>query len=107
MIIPNGTIQVKRKTAGGIDPATGYPVAPTAEWGEPVPCQWAANKFDRLGRVRGEHFTVASFSVLIEWRPLGGVEQVRLRDLSGRELGEFSIMSVEPWEAVGELRIMV
>lgn len=107
MIIPNGTIQVKRKTAGGIDPATGYPVAPTAEWGEPVPCQWAANKFDRLGRVRGEHFTVASFSVLIEWRPLGGVEQVRLRDLSGRELGEFSIMSVEPLEAVGQLRIMV
>lgn len=107
MIIPNGTIQVKRKTAGGIDPATGYPVASTAEWGEPVPCQWAANKFDRLGRVRGEHFTVASFSVLIEWRPLGGVEQVRLRDLSGRELGEFSIMSVEPLEAVGQLRIMV
>ena len=107
MIIPNGTIQVKRKTAGGIDPATGYPVAPTAEWGEPVPCQWAANKFDRLGRVGGEHFTVASFSVLIEWRPLGGVEQVRLRDLAGRELGEFSIMSVEPLEAVGQLRIMV
>lgn len=107
MIIPNGTIQVKRKTAGGIDPATGYPVAPTAEWGEPVPCQWAANKCDRLGRVNGEHFTVAHFSILIELQHFAGVEQVRLRDLSGRELGEFSIMSVEPLEAVGQLRIMV
>ena len=34
MIIPNGTIQVKRKTAGGIDPATGYPVASTEACGK-------------------------------------------------------------------------
>lgn len=107
MIIQNGTIEVKQKTGGGIDPATGYPETATVTWGEPVPCQWTANKCDRLGRVNGEHFTVAHFSILIELQHFAGVDQVRLRDHTGRDMGEFSIMSVEPLEAVGQLRIMV
>ena len=67
MIIQNGTIEFKTKTAGGIDPETGYPVKPSSvAWGEPVPCQFKAKKFNQLGIIKGEHFTVASYEILIE-----------------------------------------
>ena len=107
MTIQNGTIEVKGKTGGGIDPETGYAKNPTFSWSDPIPCQWTANNYDKLGRVNGEHFTVAHFSVLIEEQPFEGVEQVRLKDLAGKELGEFSIMQIEPLEAVCQLRILV
>ena len=70
MIIQNGTIEFKTKTAGGIDPETGYPVKPSSvAWGEPVPCQFKAKKFNQLGIIKGEHFTVASYEILIEEQP--------------------------------------
>ena len=101
MIIQNGTIEFKTKTAGGIDPETGYPVKPSSvAWGEPVPCQFKAKKFNQLGIIKGEHFTVASYEILIE-------EQLRLKDLSGKEIGTFSIIQAEPLEAVCEVRILV
>lgn len=107
MIIPNGFIEVKRKTGGGIDPETGYPVKPgTVEWGDPIPCQFSANSHNWLGQTNGEHFTVAQYEILIEEQPLD-TEQIRLKRLSGETVGEFSIMEVEPLEAVCELRIMV
>ena len=92
MIIQNGTIEVKRKTGGGIDPE--------------IPCQYSANKYNQLGRVNGEHFTTAQYSVLIEEQQFTA-EQVRLKDRAGNVVGEFSVISVEPLEAVSELRIMV
>ncbi len=107
MIIQNGTIEVKRKTGGGIDPETGYPQKPeTVVWGDPIPCQYSANKYNQLGRVNGEHFTTAQYSVLIEEQQFTA-EQVRLKDRAGNVVGEFSVISVEPLEAVSELRIMV
>ena len=33
MITTNGTIEVKRKTAGGIDPETGFPVKSSEVFG--------------------------------------------------------------------------
>lgn len=107
MIIPNGTIEVKRKTGGGIDPETGYPGKPSSvAWGNPIPCQYSANKHNWLGRVNGEHFTAAQYTVLIEEQPFTA-EQIRLRNHAGDIVGEFSIMEIEPLEAVGELRILV
>ena len=107
MIIPNGTIEMKRKAAGGIDPETGYPVKSGAvEWSEPVPCQYAANTHNWLGRVRGEHFTVAQYEIYIEEQPFD-TEQIRLRDRAGRVIGEFSVMEVSLLETVCELRIVV
>ena len=56
MIIQNGTIEFKTKTVSGIDPETGYPVKPSSvAWGEPVPCQFKAKKFNQLGIIKGEH----------------------------------------------------
>lgn len=109
MIIENGTIEVKRKTAGGIDPETGYPVKSSeVSWGDPIGCQYSANKYNKLGKVNGEHFTLAQYSILIDEQPFEGVEQIRLTDnRTGKSLGEFSVMEVEPLEAVCQLRILV
>ena len=108
MIIENGTIEVKIKTtSGGIDPSTGFPVKPSAAaWGNPIPCQFYANKYNNLGRANGEHFITAEYSILIEQQPFDA-EQVRIKDRTGNVVGEFSIIQVEPLEAVCELRILV
>lgn len=108
MIIENGTIELKQKTGGGgIDPTTGYPVKPpSVGWSDPIPCQYSANKYNNLGRVNGEHFKTAEYSVLIEEQPFD-TEQVRLKDRLGNLVGEFSVIQVEPLEAVCELRILI
>ncbi|WP_416995983.1 hypothetical protein [Alistipes putredinis] len=106
MIIQNGTIEVKTKTGGGIDPETGYPVKGEAAWGEPIPCQWIPNRNDMLGRINGEHFIIAHYVVLIEAQPFNA-EQVRLRTLDGRDLGEFSLMYAEPLDAVCQIRLTI
>ncbi len=109
MIIANGTIEIKRKTTGGaIDPETGYPRKPDAvEWSEPIPCQYFANRYNNLGQVNGEHFKLAQYTVLIEERRPFDVEQVRLTTLSGRVVGEFSVIQIEPLQAVCEIRILI
>ncbi len=108
MIIENGTVEFKRKTAGGIDPSTGYPVAPTSGWDEPVPCQWTRNRSNLLGTANGEHFTAASYVILIEERPLPQSRQVRLTDAGGQVMGEFSLLSEpEVLEAVAQIRLTI
>ncbi len=107
MIIQNGTIETKTKKAGGIDPTTGHPSKPTAvAWSDPVPCQYIPNSHNNLGVSTGQHYTQASYTVLIEERPFDS-EQIRLKDMGGNTVGEFSVLSVEPLEAVCEVKIIV
>lgn len=107
MIIENGKIQIKQKTGGGIDPETGHARPSSAVvWGTPIPCQYYPNKYNNLGRVSGEHFKIAEFTVLIEEQPFGA-EQIRLTDNAGGLVGEFSIISSEPLAAVGQIKITV
>lgn len=106
MIIENGTIEPKVINAGGIDPETGYPAKASTSWGEPVPCQYIPNSVNNLGRVNGEHFTTARYTVLIEEQPFeAGI--VRLNDREGKVIGEFPVISAEPLEAVCEIRILI
>ena len=109
MIIANGTIETKVKTAGGIDPETGYPLRPSdVDWSGPIPCQYSANRYNRLGKVNGEHFTIAEYQILIEddGRPFEA-DQIRLKDRAGNLVGEYSVMQVEPLDAVCEIKILV
>lgn len=106
MIIQNGTIEFKTKTAGGIDPETDYPIAPSVSWGNPIPCQYRANKYSNKGRANGEAFTIASYGILIDEQPYDA-EMLRLRDAGGKMLGEFSVIEIEPLPAVCQLRILV
>lgn len=108
MIIPNGTIEFKTKSAGGIDPETGYPIKPTSvAWGDPIECQYLVNKYNQLAKTKSEPYTQATYSVLIESdRHIEG-EQVRLKDKAGKTVGEFSVIQVEPLDAVCEVRIWI
>ena len=108
MIISNGTIEIKQKTCGGIDPETGYPKRSSdVVWGEPIPCQTLTNKYNALALSKeGNPIISASYTVLIDEQPFEG-EQVRLKDRQGKVIGEFSIIQIEPLEAVCEIRIWI
>ena len=108
MIIENGTIEVKSKIAGGIDKATGFPIpSSNVAWSKPIPCQWQANKYNNLGKSEGGNFTIAHYSILIESEQKFDAEQIRLKDNYGNVLGEFSVIAVEPLQAMCQLRITV
>lgn len=107
MIIANGTIEIKHKPeVGGIDPVTGYPRRAEASWGEPVPCQYVPVKHNLLAKINGEPATLASYDIFIEEEAFSS-EQVRLKDLRGNLVGEFSVIEVEPLTAVCETRLRV
>lgn len=107
MIIGNGYIETKRKEAAGIDPESGHPIKPSGvSWSTPIPCQYTANRYSNVGQVRGEHFKTAEYSILIEAQSFDA-EQIRLKDRCGNIVGEFSIISAEPLEAVCQIRISV
>lgn len=110
MIIENGTIEFKTKQiADVIDPETGYPNVPdNVAWSEPIPCQFIPNSANNLGRVNGEHFTTASYTVLIEEAPLPDSEQLRLKDGNGKEIGTFSLIAPPQYlEAVCEIKLLI
>ena len=111
MIIANGYIQPKQKTAttqAVIDPTTGHPRkgAVEANWGERIECQYSANRYNALGRVLGEPHTDRSYEILIEAQPFAA-EQVRLLNLAGEIVGEFSIISATPLDAVSQIKLLV
>lgn len=107
MIIVNGHIEFKTTTGGGIDPETGYPVKPSMEtWGERIPCQFLAAKMNLQGRVNGDPHTLASYQILIDRRPIPS-ERIRLTARNGLTVGEFSIIQIEPLDAVCETRLWV
>ena len=106
MIVANGNIETKIKSGGGINPETGYPNKPSEAWGEPIPCQFRANSYSNKGRTNGEAFTIASYEILIEEQPYEA-EQLRLLNDSGKVLGEFSVIEIEPLPAVCQVRILV
>lgn len=110
MIIENGTIEFKQKAPGAIDPETGYPSKATqVGWSEAIPCQFYPTSCELLARTpAGERITKASYVVLVEEQPLPESEQLRLTDLQGRALGEFSLLAPpQTLEAVCEIKILV
>ena len=61
---------------------------------------------NNLGIVNGEHYVQARFTILTDLMRFSS-ERIRLKDMQGDVVGEFSVISVEPLEAVDELRILV
>ncbi|MCQ2058674.1 MAG: hypothetical protein MJY71_02455 [Bacteroidaceae bacterium] len=106
MIIQNGTIQVQCSDGGGLDSA-GYPTSAVQTWGAPIPCQFIPTKHNALAQRTGEPVTEQSYTILVEAqaRPFRA-NRVRLMQF-GHVLGEFSVVSIELLEAVGEVRIIV
>lgn len=109
MVIQNGTIEFAIQEVGVIDPETGYRSKPSPlSWGDPIACNIQAVKLNKLAQaVSGEHYTEKSFEVFVEEDAPVTSERVRLKDLTGKELGIFSISQVVPLDAVGMIRILV
>lgn len=109
MIIQNGTIEFKTQVEGAIDPETGYRSQPSsASWGEAQPANIQRMKTNQLAKaLGGEHYTETSFEVYVEDSTPITSERVRLRDITGKELGEFSVIKFVPLEAVGLVCISV
>lgn len=106
MIIPNGTIQPRIKTAHGLDAATGIPLAPDPDaWGDAIPCQWVYRTYDTQGRTpQGEAHTDKGYTLWIDDQPFEAHE-VRLTDDQGRDLGTFSIRMLTYLRAVAQIQL--
>lgn len=108
MIIKNGTIQFKVKTAGGIDPATGFPNQNTdVSWGIEIACQYVYNSYNLQRKSQqGESVVAVSYTILIEGSKPEG-EILRLKDNNGNLIGDYNIASHEYLRAVNETKIIV
>lgn len=108
MIIQNGNIEFKIKTAGGIDPVTGYPQKPSARWSEQIPCQYVPKQIDLQARSGGNAKITSFYEVYITMPlPVDATEQIRLTDMSGNVVGEYSMLSMQELVAVQEVKIIV
>jgi hypothetical protein len=108
MIIDNGFIEFIEHHSGGVDTATGYPVADSEEAAEPIPCQFSARSYNGIARQgQGEPYTQQSYTILIEQRPLKRYDKLRLTGYATGILGEFAIISTEPLDAVCQIKITV
>ena len=109
MIIQDGTMEFKTQVAGVIDPETGYRSQPvSASWCDPMPCNIQTAKENLLAKaLGGEHFTEISYEVCVEEDTPTPSERVRLKDTTGKDLGEFSVQKIIPLEAVAMKKILV
>lgn len=107
MIIPNGFIEFKRKTAKGLD-AEGFPQKAVEAWGCPVPCQFVPIKADLLARFGGNAAKQLSFSLYVAM-PMTAepTEELRLSDLDRKVIGQYSVVSFETLIAVQQIVITV
>lgn len=107
MIIQNGNIEFKHKVGGGLD-ADGYPVKAKEDWGEPVPCQYMPKRYNLQGLSGGNATTETSFEILVEMPlPVEASEQLRLTDMAGVRVGEYSVISSQELRAVQQIKITV
>lgn len=108
MIIANGTIEFISKSAGGGIDSNGYPIAATASYSTPIPCQFTANNHSYLGKSEGEAFIRASYSILVEYlSATAKTERLRLKNKNSVTVGEFSVLQFEDLDAVSQTRILV
>ena len=109
MIIQNGYIEFITVTGGGLDPVTGHPIPVSGkEYGELIPCQFVPARANLLAKSKGEPVTDFSWTIYIEslWRDIA-TERIRLKDMMGNIVGEYSIIRCEPLVAVCQYVITV
>ncbi len=107
MIIQNGYIESVTLSGGGLDATTGHPTAGTKEYGELIPCQFYAARYNAQAKSNGEPVTSATWTILIESLWDFDAEVLRLQDMNSQFIGEFSIIRKEPLDAVCQVRITV
>lgn len=109
MIIANGFIRYILTTSeGGVDQNTGYAVSSTTSLSSPVPVQFNPLRFNYLSKENGEPVTRQGYAIFTEYTS-GPVQSERLRlyEANMTEVGEFSVISITPLDAVCQYKITV
>lgn len=108
MIIQNGFIEEVTVANGGIDQETGYPLAGSMSFGKPIACQYFLKSNRQAVLANGERKETEQYQVLVEEQPhCFNPEKVRLTDMCGNTVGVFVVETIEPLEAVSEVRLTV
>lgn len=101
----NGTLSYQTLTAPGVN-EYGEPIPAQSEWSAPVACLIKTNTDNRKGVYEDGEFRQASFTVLLELQELPDFGRIRLTRHS-ESLGEYRIMTREPFPNFGRIQIMV
>lgn len=109
MIIQNGYIERITISGGGLDAATGHPLAGTKAYGSPIPCQYVSASKNMLAKSNDEPVSQMSWTIYVEalCRRFSIGERVRLTDLCGNEIDEYSVIRAIPLEAVCQIVLTV
>ena len=108
MIIRNGFIEEVTVINGVIDQETGYPFAGRMSFGSPIACQYFLKSNRQAILANGERKETEQYQILVEEQPsCFNPEKVRLSDKCGNTVGVFVVETVEPLEAVSEVRLNV
>lgn len=101
----NGTLQYLT-TIPASKNEYGEPIPAQSSFSEPIRCSVKTNSDNRKGMYEDGVFRQASFTVLLESRPLEEFNRIKLtRD--GEYLGEYQVMSREQLKSVGRISILV
>ena len=104
MIIPNGTIQIKIQTGGGM--LHGIPQPVQTSWSEPIPANISKSRDDRRGTYIDGTFRQVQATILIEPQEFKAT-RIKVTDNRDKELGEFEVQSVTFLEATQALQITI
>jgi len=109
MIIQNGYIEQITVTGGGLDETTRHPVVASKTYNTPIPCQYVSTSKNMLAKSNGEPVTQMSWTIYVEalCRHFNVGERIRLIDLCGNEIGEYSVIRAIPLEAVCQIELNV
>ena len=123
MIIANGHIEVLQTTGAAVSsgsalvtiPVTtggnidddGYPVEHPSSYGSPIECQVVPVKVDRLAKDSTERVKAESYDLYVAMSSIDGDICILRLTWLGRDLGNFSVTSIEPLPAVQQLKISV
>lgn len=104
MIIPNGTIQTKIQTGGGM--LHGVPQPVKTSWSDPIPANIGISRDDRRGMYIDGSFRRVQATILIEPQEFEAT-RIKVTDNRDKEMGEFEVQSVAFLEAAQALQITI
>lgn len=103
-MIYNGTVQFATQMGGGLD-ENHDPIPVSIKWSNPQPCNIRPVRLNLLAIVDGNRYRDASYEVLTTIRSTG-TQRIKL-ERQGVSFGEFEVISEEPLQYVGMLKLIV
>ena len=109
MIIPNGHIEIREVVGGNTNPQDGFLTPAQGVWSERIACQYTPKSYRHASVVGGEHYTQASYDILVDALEIECIKPttIRLTDEKGNAIGEFPIISIRHLKGVRVCKITV